>query len=495
MSATKTPSLGRLIGRGAAWSGLNAVVLRLGSFVMGIVVARILDPTDFGIFAVALTVYGIVVNLSELGVSAALIREPKDVDELAPTVFTIALGSSSLLGLAMFVTAPMLAEMLGSAAAAPTLRVLSLTVVLSGFTALPHALLVRRFQQEKRFFIDGASFLVANGLLIVLALNGSGAMALAWSRVLGLVVEAILLFIVVPDRYLPGFKKKVARQLLRFGLPLTGASIVGFLIGNSDYVIVGHSLGATSLGLYLLAYNIAGWPISVLTGIVGGVAMPTFARVQHDAKRLSHSAANALSLLASIAFPVSALLFALAEPLVICVYGSKWSGAVIALRALALFGALRVPIDLFNSVLTASGRTRALLSIQIGWLVALLPLLIVGVDRYGIEGAGLAHVVVSALVVLPAYLLILRRAGVQSRPLAGAVVRPAIASLVAGAAAYAIAGSGSSWTVLMVGGSAGAGAYLLVVGPWIRRVINQARELWGSLPGDREPDLGSVVAE
>ena len=119
MSATKTPSLGRLIGRGAAWSGLNAVVLRLGSFVMGIVVARILDPTDFGIFAVALTVYGIVVNLSELGVSAALIREPKDVDELAPTVFTIALGSSSLLGLAMFVTAPMLAEMLGSAAAAP----------------------------------------------------------------------------------------------------------------------------------------------------------------------------------------------------------------------------------------------------------------------------------------------------------------------------------------------------------------------------------------
>ena len=280
---------------------------------------------------------------------------------------------------------------------------------------------------------------------------------------------------------------------------MTGASIVGFLIGNSDYVIVGHSLGATSLGLYLLAYNIAGWPISVLTGIVGGVAMPAFVRVQHDAKRLSHSAANALSLLASIAFPVSALLFALAEPLVICVYGSKWSGAVIALRALALFGALRVPIDLFNSVLTASGRTRALLSIQIGWLVALLPLLIVGVDRYGIEGAGLAHVVVSALVVLPAYLLILRRAGVQSRPLAGAVVRPAIASLVAGAAAYAIAGSGSSWTVLMVGGSAGAGAYLLVVGPWIRRVINQARRALGiasrrSRAGPRIGGCGMTVS-
>ena len=141
-------------------------------------------------------------------------------------------------------------------------------------------------------------------------------------------------------------------------------------------------------------------------------------------------------------------------------------------------------------MLTASGRTRALLSIQIGWLVALLPLLIVGVDRYGIEGAGLADVVVSALVVLPAYLVILRRAGVQSRPLAGAVVRPAIASLVAGAAAYAIAGSGRSWTVLMVGGSAGAGAYLLVVGPWIRRVINQAREL-----GDRFPAIASRTSD
>ena len=101
--------------RSAAWSTLDVMVGRGGQFAQGVVIARLLAPDDFGVFAVALVVHAIVINVSELGVSAALIRDDDDtVRRSAPTVATIAIVTSFVLGALMAVTAPLLARLLGS---------------------------------------------------------------------------------------------------------------------------------------------------------------------------------------------------------------------------------------------------------------------------------------------------------------------------------------------------------------------------------------------
>src|SRR5262249_2323638 len=148
----------RAMGKAAAWSGANALLLRLGQFAIGIVVARIVAPQQFGVYAVALTVQTVIVNVSELGVSAALVPAPDDAAPAARVVATISLASSALLTLAMYATAPELARALGAPEAADAIRLLSLTVLLGGVSAVPYALLVRAFRQDKRFVADSSNF-------------------------------------------------------------------------------------------------------------------------------------------------------------------------------------------------------------------------------------------------------------------------------------------------------------------------------------------------
>jgi O-antigen/teichoic acid export membrane protein len=137
------PVLSGLMKKAAVWSGINSFALRLGQFSVGVVTARIIEPKQFGIFAVALTVYSIIINVNELGVSAALARTKRPVAEVAPTVATIAITSSAVFTVAMFVSAQPLATMLGAPGAAGAVRILSLIVLLGGITAVPYALLVR----------------------------------------------------------------------------------------------------------------------------------------------------------------------------------------------------------------------------------------------------------------------------------------------------------------------------------------------------------------
>jgi O-antigen/teichoic acid export membrane protein len=179
------PALGRKVGTGAAWSALNAGMLRLATFVVSLVVAHLVAPYEFGVFTVALTVFTIVASLSELGVISAIVREPERTDKIAPTVFTISLATSATLALLMVVAADPLAQVMGAGDAAGAVRVLSLVVLLSGFSQVPSALLVRDYLLGRQFIADAGFFVASTAVLLVLVSFGYSVMALAISRVAG----------------------------------------------------------------------------------------------------------------------------------------------------------------------------------------------------------------------------------------------------------------------------------------------------------------------
>src|SRR3954463_14694328 len=106
--------LGLQMTRAATWSSLGSIALRLGNFAVGIVAARLIAPDQFGVFAVALTVHAIIVNVGDIGVSAYIVRRRGALDAVGPTVTTLALGSTALLAAAMAATAPWLATALGA---------------------------------------------------------------------------------------------------------------------------------------------------------------------------------------------------------------------------------------------------------------------------------------------------------------------------------------------------------------------------------------------
>ena len=408
-AAGDSRSLSANVRRGALWVVASNLLLRLANVLLTAVVAHILSPHDFGVFAVALTAYVIVSSIADVGVSSCLIRADLDIDSLAPTVTTIALVSSALLAGAMVAFARPFAVALGSAAAVGPIRIMALGVLFSGVFAVPNAQLIRDFKQDKIFLANAISFVPSTALLIILAETGGGATAFAWSRVVGQFILGSVLIAVVPRHYPPGLARSALSVVLKFGIPLAGANFVNYILLNVDYAFVGHLLGAAALGVYMLAFTLASAPYSVLGTVINNVSMPAFSRVKHDSALLQGAMATALRTLSLIVLPMCGMMIALARPIILTLYGARWAAAANVLVILSLYGAVFMACLLFANILTSFGRTKFLLVLQLIWISTLVPAMALGVHKDGIVGAAYAHVAVIVPIVLPSYLLALKR--------------------------------------------------------------------------------------
>lgn len=475
---------------GLTWSLVNNVVLRLASLTSGIVLARILSPEDFGVYAIALTVLVLLLSANELGVSLALVQRPGNVADIAPTVMTISLISSVAMYGATYALAPVLADLVGAPDATGVIRVMALAVLPDGAVMVPWALLNRNFMQARLFAGEAVAFAVNTGLTIPLAIGGFGAYSFAWGAVAGGTAGAVVHTCLSPVRVGPGWDSAAARSLLRFGLPLAGASLLVLAVGNVDNLVVGAVLGQTLLGYYLLAYRQSNWPLALFSEAARRVALAGFSRLSDDREVLSRAFARGLGLLMAATVPAGVLLAGYAEPVIRVIYGDRWAPAAQALPLLALFGLLRIGLFVAYDLLVALGRTALLAVLQFVWLAALVPALMVGARLDGIRGAAAAHLIVAGGVVVPLFLVVLWRLGVAPGRAVAMCWRPLLGGIALALVAWAVAG----WVEgdlarLALGCASVLVVYLPVVWP-MRSLLPTARRS----PDDSSGDDPAVAA-
>ena len=466
VSEAAAQPLGTVARRALGWSMLNNVVGRAGTTLMGVVLARILVPEDYGVYAVALVALMALLSVNELGVSLAIIRWPKDVSRIAPTVMTLAVGFSVALWIVTFFAAPLIADALNAPAATAVLRVLTLSILIDALTAVPAALMTRDFMQRERMIVDSAGFVIASATAIGLALAGQGAWSLVWSVLLGNIVNGAFILWYAPRNYRPGFNAPVARELLAFGLPLALASLLVIALLNAGYVVVGAALGPASLGFYLLAFNLSTWPVNMFSTPARRISLPLFSRLHAGETEASAAFAPVCAMLLLVTLPACLLLAVFAEPLIRIVYSDKWLPAAQVLPWLMVLALTRVLGELAYDFLVALGESRANLAVQAVWLVTLIPALLVGVHYDGIRGVAIANAGIAAGVVIPTYAIVLRRAGVSMRIMAAELSRPLAGGLLAGAAGVGVLLLvPDNLTQLAVGAALVGLVYLVVVYP------------------------------
>ena len=434
------PKLGRKVRTGLLFSFFNNAIGRMGTVLVGILLARLLTPEDYGVFAAALVALNALYILYDLGVGAALVRWPGDIDEIAPTVTTLAIAGGALTYAACWLIAPWFAETMNAPESAGVVRLLGVTVLIGGITAAPVAQLDRDFRQGRRMIGELVTFATSTVVTISLAVAGKGPWSLAWGRVAGVVVGAVLFLWLCDKRHRPGWDKVKARELLAFGLPLTGTAVLWFAMLNLDYVIIGRTLGPVELGFYLLAFNLASWPVNMFSVAVRRVAPAGFAKLLDEPDRLNAALVRFLSVLMAIILPLCVLVAIMAPAIVDVVYGERWAPSSAALRWLIALGGVRVATELSNDFMVAIGRSRTTMWIQALWTAVLVPALLAGAHLGGIEGVAGAHALVAVLIVLPAMATALARRGVRLGKLAAGLARPALAAaLTVGTAAGASA--------------------------------------------------------
>ncbi|HVQ96204.1 MAG TPA: lipopolysaccharide biosynthesis protein [Mycobacteriales bacterium] len=457
-------SLNKLVKRGLGWSFASTGLSRLGQLISGIALARILGPNDLGVFAVATVALVLLANLNDLGIEQVLVRWPGDFAKVAPTGMTVIFGFSCALFGVFAVFAPAFAAAFRAPDATSMVRALAFGVVINGIFAVPSATLTRSFRQDRRTYADLVGFVVTTGLTLVLAVMGYGVWSLVWGRLIGNAVNSMLHMVFAPVRYRPGFDPKIARELLKGGLPLAGATLLAVAMVNVDNVIVGRMLGPTVLGLYVLAFNLSSWPVNLLSIPVARVSVPAFARLQNDPQRLRREFARSLGLLMAAAVPICVLLAVLAGPAVRVVYGEKWAGAAPALAFLAVLGLARVALQLCFDLLIAAGHSKQTMFLQGLWLVVLIPALAVGAHLGGIAGVGTAHMLVAVGVMVPAFLAALHRLGFRPLELARSIWVPVVGAVgLVVAPLLAIRLLHPDLLVLAAGGIGGLALYLPVL--------------------------------
>ena len=460
---------------------------KLGSVAVGIVLARLLGPHEFGTFAVASVALTIMTNVNDLGVSLAIVRWPGDPREIAPTVTTISVITSGVLYVACYFGAPGYSATMGAPAATEVVRVLSLVILIDGFATAPIGLLQRNFRADHRTVADQVNVWLGMLLTLALALGGLGAMSLAIGRVVGL-----------PGRGGPAGPLVAGAVAVRLQPPRSpGASPVwpaagwdrGDRFRDRQRGPAGgrpHA-GCHGPGLLRAGRELSSWPSAAFSEPISQVAPAALARLQHDPSAMRASFETMLALVSAVTVPVCLVESGSAAPLIRIVYGIHWLPAHQPLIWLALLAALQIFFQLTLDYFAVLGRSRMLIALQTAWLVALVPSLIAGARMQGVAGVAFAEFAVAVVLPLPWYLVSLHRAGLRGRSLAIRLGLPLLGAAAAGAAAAgAAAVAPSAWLALPCGALAG----LLVIGLLLLRMrsvlATLRRRFRGSSPGEAE---------
>jgi lipopolysaccharide exporter len=397
---------------GLRWSAIarpTIEIVQLGSIV---VLARLIEPAEFGRYAIALIAQEVVYLIVAAGLSAALVQRKTIRREHLQAGMALGLIAGLALAVLTLVAAGVIVTPVFGARTALFVRLMAPLGIVCALSTVPTATLQRRMAFRRLSEIEILSTVTRVAVCIGLALIGLSGEALVLGVLAGASIATIAAWISAPPP-LPRLRRTPARELLSFGLPVSLASISWIGFSNVDYAIIGARLGALQTGFYFRAYTLAVEYQSKIAVVMTQVGFPVLART-HDSAELTKLYRQMVRLLTIVLFPLLVLLAIGAPVLVPFLFGARWTPAVVPVQILALGGASTLVVDAVGTVLMATGRARALLGYGIAHF-AVYGLTVLLVVPFGIVAVAIDAAVVHTLFLVVAYALMLSGSG--ERPL------------------------------------------------------------------------------
>jgi len=462
------------------WRSGSQIAAQLVAWCSTLAVIRILEPADYGLFAMTQVVLAFLSFLNGYGFASSLVQDREFSTTKVRQAFGMMLlvnGAIALLQAAVF--APLAAEYYRQPIVADLLRVQSLIFLATPFIALPEALLIRELDFRRPAYATMAATVVSASVALGCALAGLGVwtlvfapLALFWTRAIGMVIAARL-------RVLPSFRFAGAGRMFRFGVLLLGNFFFWTILTQSDVFIAARYLSPHQLGLYAEAL--------FLTTIIAGkfvpplneVAFPAYARIQDDPRAVSDAFLKAVRLIMLAVCPLYLGLAVVAGDAVHLVLGPKWDAMAPLVRILALGMPMFTLYSLFPPAVSAIGHTGIMMrSALLGAVV--MPLAFLAGIQWGAPGLSWAWVLAFPLVPLWAFLQSRGPLGLTAGKILAAVT-PGLGASALMALMVAAAGLGlesmQSWQRLPLLVALGGAAYVATLYATSRQTLHEVIEL------------------
>ncbi len=342
--------------RGVAWSAVENWTSQGMSFIVFLVLARLLGPEDFGLVALASVYVLLVQMLIRQGFFEAIIQAETLDEEDLDTAFWTNLALAAFLGGLTLAFADPLGRLLGSGQLGPVVSVLSALFPLSALSAVQQAVLNREMQFKALAVRTFAAFTASGATGITLALLGWGVWSLVAQQVAYAVVNVISLW--ASSAWRPRWRFSLARfrALWNFGIHILGTNLLEIVNKRADQWLVGRALGLVTLGYYAVAQRVFALMMQLGVSTFRKVAAGAFSRLQKEPERLAAVFLKSLELASVITFPAFLGFAALAPEVLVTFFGAQWLPAAPSMQLLMLLGAAQTVQFFEAQLLCAMGK-------------------------------------------------------------------------------------------------------------------------------------------
>jgi len=364
---------------GLTWSFVDNFTNLGIQFVVGIILARLLSPSEFGLIGMITIFIAVSQSFIDSGFSNALVRKKECSQADYSTVFFFNLSAGIILYILLFILSRPISNFYSQSELQPLIKVLGLSLIIRSFSIIQGVILVKKIDFKSQAKISVLSTFISGTAGVIMAYSGFG----VWSLVARTVSAALLssVFLWLWNRWmpLPVFSKKSFKELFGFGSKLLISGLIDTIYNNIYYLIIGKYFSAKELGYYTRADLLKDIPSKNINGIVSTVTYPVLSTLQDDKAKLKAGYRRIIKSVMLISFVLMIGMSAAAEPMVITLIGEKWRPSVVYLQMLCFVGML-YPLHALNlNMLKVQGRSDLFLKLEVIKKILAIPTIVIGI--------------------------------------------------------------------------------------------------------------------
>ena len=358
-------NVGKTTASGLVWTFGERICAQLVSTIVTIQLAKILDPTHYGIIAIVVVVISFCDVFVSSGFGKAVVQK-NDAEEIDfNTAFVLSVFMGITLYLAVSACAPLIADFFNEPLLKPVLRVIGIRIPIAAINSIQHAYIQKRMQFRKFFFATLIGTVISGVFGLTLAYRGFGVWALVAQYLSNTVIDTVFLGIVCGWKIHIQFSKESARRIISFG----GKLLVGNLVDTAEKelrtVLIGKVFGSGDLGYYDQGQKFPRLFVGNLTTAISKVMLPTFSELQSEEERMKYILRSSIHMGVFCIAPLMFGLIGCAHNLIIVLYTEKWLPSVPYICIFA-FSYLTRPLETFcNQAILARGRSDIILFVSV----------------------------------------------------------------------------------------------------------------------------------
>lgn len=359
------------------WSVLDGLVGPGVTFLVGLVLARMLAPSEYGLMAIVAVVVAVSKSLVDCGFSSALIRKARVARREYNTVFLFNVMVAVFLYILLYFVASSLSEFFGQPVLRPLARVVGLVLIVNALSIIPRTIFVRAVDFRSQMLASLFSSLLSGGIGIGMALGGFGVWSLVGQELSRQIVFTAVLWSI--SRWVPRweFSIQAFREMFSYGSKLLVSGLLSTLYSNVFYFVIGKFYTPSALGQYTRAEQFNSMFSANFTSVIQRVSFPVLSQMRGEPERLLVGYRRIVKSSMLISFGAMLGLAAVAEPLLVVLIGEQWLAAASYLQILCFAGVL-YPLHAINlNILQVMGRSDLFLRLEVyKKLLGVIPIVI-----------------------------------------------------------------------------------------------------------------------